>query len=341
MKRNMSTSGLRVRPSPRSGNRQHEAQQRIKKECQSALLPVFVIASVWSLGCWFLIWVRLYQTFTDDLTKDPRGNFGNKRYIDVLKLKQILDRNASAVKKVQSLSAGVNLQPESVLERLIDDENSKQVQQLLMSYTQYPQLILGAFLEPSQQKDDSSLLELRTHVPGNLTYASYPYKKSVNETNALGACSQNGAQLILPTFHPPNMDHYFGGNVFRKQSMFDKRWDLAIGIDTKSTDLNSSADYTRIGYCPVDADPFLPWLHDVFPSRNGLFIEFIIPNKRRCNTDSKVFQSDLINLEPQVALVSLNDRLIPIYSSKTDVIIFLDATSSIKASGRRLEPRDK
>merc|ERR1719232_869408 len=39
---------------------------------------------------------------------------------------------------------------------------------------------------------------------------------------------------------------------------------------------------------PVDfypeKDPFLPWIHDVFPSYDGTRIHFIAQNKRRCHT---------------------------------------------------------
>ena len=33
-----------------------------------------------------------------------------------------------------------------------------------------------------------------------------------------------------------------------------------------------------------DADPFLPWIHDVFPSHDGKFIQIVAQNRRRCNT---------------------------------------------------------
>jgi hypothetical protein len=86
-------------------------------------------------------------------------------------------------------------------------------------------------------------------------------------------------------------------------------------------------------YCPVDADPYLPWIHDVFPSafismmgdttttttdsttnhyHAVQYIEFIAQNKRRCNTDAyrekdtekdERFIGDLENLKPQVAIM--------------------------------------
>ena len=55
-------------------------------------------------------------------------------------------------------------------------------------------------------------------------------------------------------------------------------------------------------FCPVDADPFLPWIHDVFPSENGETIHFIAQNKRRCN-QGKDFTIEKERLEPQVALM--------------------------------------
>jgi hypothetical protein len=49
-------------------------------------------------------------------------------------------------------------------------------------------------------------------------------------------------------------------------------------------------------------DPYLPWIHDVFPSQDGSRIEFVAQNKRRCRTGSK-FTKDVDRLVPQVALM--------------------------------------
>jgi len=54
--------------------------------------------------------------------------------------------------------------------------------------------------------------------------------------------------------------------------------------------------------CPVEADPWLPWIHDVFPSPNGGTIRFVAQNKRRCKTSVR-FVKTLRRLEPQVALM--------------------------------------
>lgn len=55
-------------------------------------------------------------------------------------------------------------------------------------------------------------------------------------------------------------------------------------------------------YCPVDADPFLPWIHDIFPSLDGKRIEFVAQNMRRCKSGS-VYQKDILRMTPQVALL--------------------------------------
>jgi hypothetical protein len=274
----------------------------MKEECNSALQPIFVIAAVWSLGCWLLIWIRLFQSFVDDPTNnDPRAKFGNRRDVLAVRLKQFLDGRARPVIDLPPLSSRSPHESSWVLEQLINPKVTERVQRLLLSDIQYPQLILEAYLEPELRTDDDGFLQLRSHGPDNLTHVAYPYKK--NDNQILGACFGNGAQWILPTFHPPSMDHYFEGNVFRKSPMFDKRWELASGLDNDDNIQISNSSISR-GYCPVDADPFLPWIHDVFPSQDGKRVELIISNKRRCNTDPKVFQPDLKNLEPQVALVS-------------------------------------
>lgn len=69
-----------------------------------------------------------------------------------------------------------------------------------------------------------------------------------------------------------------------------------------NTPTQENFPWTEAPFCPVDADPFLPWIHDIFPSIDGSKIEFVAQNKRRCNT-GKLFRKDLKRLEPQVALL--------------------------------------
>lgn len=53
---------------------------------------------------------------------------------------------------------------------------------------------------------------------------------------------------------------------------------------------------------PVMADPFLPWIHDMFPDSTGSVIHLIAQNKRRCNS-GKVHWEDIHALEPQVTIM--------------------------------------
>ena len=54
--------------------------------------------------------------------------------------------------------------------------------------------------------------------------------------------------------------------------------------------------------CPVNADPFLPWLHDMFPDKDGKVIHFIAQNRRRCNS-GKQHIADAFELQPQVTIM--------------------------------------
>jgi hypothetical protein len=52
-----------------------------------------------------------------------------------------------------------------------------------------------------------------------------------------------------------------------------------------------------------DKDPFLPWIHDVFPTHDGTFIQFVAQNKRRCHTGTTPAESEILtHMQPQVAL---------------------------------------
>ena len=56
---------------------------------------------------------------------------------------------------------------------------------------------------------------------------------------------------------------------------------------------------------PIDeypqTDPFLPWIHDVFPATDGKFVHFVAQNRRRCQT-GKGMEDVMKFWEPQIAL---------------------------------------
>lgn len=53
---------------------------------------------------------------------------------------------------------------------------------------------------------------------------------------------------------------------------------------------------------PVDLDPFLPWIHDLFPSNDGTSLVIVAQNRRRCHT-GKGNEVLMEKMEPQVALM--------------------------------------
>jgi len=280
---------LRVRSKRHETNR---FSSIFRNECYPALIPVLSILGVYLCICYIFIWVSMYNSFTGDSTidiHDPRHL--NKRH-DIIAMR--LERFLSGSKyPTETTAAGEKNYTQFSLSQIIDRDFLSNVQSSLLSQTGYPQLILSAYLEPPLSIDASSgKMKRRMQTPEDLTLVKYPYEQIHSQTNNaknVGACFGNGAQWILPTSHSPALDYYFGANVFRKEPMYHKRWELANGTTTGIK-----------GVCPVDADPFLPWIADVFPSNSGSNIEIIISNKRRCNTDPNLFQLDLENLEPQV-----------------------------------------
>lgn len=79
---------------------------------------------------------------------------------------------------------------------------------------------------------------------------------------------------------------------------------VATNVNNKDTFSSGKLDVweeAREG-CPVNADPFLPWIHDLFPGKDGSAIHFIAQNKRRCNS-GKIHWEDIHALEPQVTIM--------------------------------------
>ena len=73
-----------------------------------------------------------------------------------------------------------------------------------------------------------------------------------------------------------------------------------------------SVEFPRVQQCsrlfetwPVDdfplEDPYLPWIHDVFPTADGRYVQFVAQNRRRCET-GKDLEDRMEYWEPQMAL---------------------------------------
>lgn len=53
----------------------------------------------------------------------------------------------------------------------------------------------------------------------------------------------------------------------------------------------------------TDADTFLPWIHDVFPTHDGKYIQFVAQNRRRCHTGNTPEEIEILHLtQPNIAL---------------------------------------
>ena len=165
---------------------------------------------------------------------------------------------------------------------LLTSEEHTNVREILQATQQRSFLPLQAIVETPALSNLASLknnytytkpLPLRT----NSQLHAYTYFQDVHSCDDL----PNG----WPVDHPSELDTKFGPNVNDLGSLYDHRQEYAQEA------------------CPVDADPFLPWIHDYFPTADGQFIDFVANNKRRCRQDPSAFGKDIDNLEPQVALL--------------------------------------
>jgi hypothetical protein len=102
--------------------------------------------------------------------------------------------------------------------------------------------------------------------------------------------------------------------AFLEPLNFDEWETLPLPLRKKArADLLTEVAYPRLNSCsklpqqfpvddtPTDRDPFLPWIHDVFPTADGKFIQFVAQNKRRCATGKN--DLDMLRfMAPQAAL---------------------------------------
>lgn len=127
-------------------------------------------------------------------------------------------------------------------------------------------------------------LPLRTHTPNDLIKIVY------NNTN----------DVVKTCYDMPNhfpIDRGYEIDPLTNQS-------IVWNVGDAPTSLNFPWEESK--YCPVEADPFLPWIHDVFPdastSTSSKSIHIIGQNKRRCRTGSK-YTENVNRLIPQVTIL--------------------------------------
>ena len=196
---------------------------------------------------------------------------------------------------------------------------------------------IGAFLEP----------ETAFVVTGTVNQGAIDNDKDP------GIPPQFIMPLPLRTFTPDDLKHY---EYPKFQTCHDLPAKLPVdrgleldsqgnpvvwNVGNKETPPNYVWD--EAPYCPVDADPFLPWIHDVFPTTDGTVLEFIAHNRRRCKTGRK-HRPDVLRLEPQVALmqhVSV-ERLTPERAAALAPELWNDESSNSARTPRyRLAPMNE
>jgi len=170
---------------------------------------------------------------------------------------------------------------EAAFQWKFDPQRVREVQQLLLRTTRRLSPVITAYVEESPKNTSSQNYSfrqpLRTQSPDSLKKFTY---------ERLTKCSEMPTKF--PVNHPLELNEEYR-NVNNRSPMYRKKNHFAK-------------------FCPVDADPYLPWIHDVFPSMNvetsrAEYVEILAQNKRRCNTDDNRFRGDLENLQPQVAIM--------------------------------------
>lgn len=115
--------------------------------------------------------------------------------------------------------------------------------------------------------------------------------------------------VILPTKETPVMTAYI-------EPVYLSDWDIKpLPLRNTTAKTLTKVMYPNLKSCaklpaqfpvdeddaPTNRDPFLPWIHDVFPTADGKFVQFVAQNKRRCQT-GKLFSKEKKFFQPNAAL---------------------------------------
>jgi len=108
-----------------------------------------------------------------------------------------------------------------------------------------------------------------------------PPKAIDSPSKTIGSPSKTKKDRILTAYLEPIDESQW------EEKPLPRRTSTAEDLKSKKfPEVNSCSKF--IQQLPVDQypddDPFLPWIHDVFPSHDGKFIQVVAQNRRRCNT---------------------------------------------------------
>lgn len=152
------------------------------------------------------------------------------------------------------------------------------------------------------------IIALRKNQPTGSTAMSNPTTSHQLPPDAflrpnLAGNEQNTPPLRVLAAYLEPIDESLHSNSTRPLPL--RRW--------TSVDLEKQ-EFPRLSSCsrlpeqwPVDEypenDPFLPWIHDVFPTHDGKHVQFVAQNKRRCRTGTtKADVAAVRKFEPQITL---------------------------------------
>ena len=130
----------------------------------------------------------------------------------------------------------------------------------------------------------------------------HPIKQKKDQTTTSSSTSST-RRILTAYFEPPMMDDSNNNN--NKRPLQVRTWtseDLKKRTFPKLNSCSKLIEQWPVDDYPDD-DPFLPWIHDVFPDHEGKFIQFVAQNKRRCKTGTKPEDyKTLKEMEPQISL---------------------------------------
>ncbi|KAL3923738.1 MAG: hypothetical protein SGILL_001476 [Bacillariaceae sp.] len=136
-----------------------------------------------------------------------------------------------------------------------------------------------------------------------------PSQKNNDNDSDSGNSNGNNAKA-----NPPQLQHNRIMTAYLEPIDISKLETKPLPVRTSTKSDLKSVPFKEVNSCsrlteqiPADSfpddDPFLPWIHDVFPTFDGQFIQFVAQNKRRCRTGTTEKEKEIAkHMAPQVAL---------------------------------------
>ena len=142
-------------------------------------------------------------------------------------------------------------------------------------------------LQPYDNYNDKNIIEANNHLN------DAAQKKSPSKQNSINL------DRILTAYLEPNVVD------FNKKPLPMREVNAHDLVKKSYPNVNSCSKL--IEQFPVnnypDDDPFLPWIHDVFPTHDGKWIQIVAQNKRRCKTGKSDKEKEIyLRLSAQVSL---------------------------------------